>query len=93
MILPVPLDTKNYIFTMVPEDDTSLNSIQPIFVQLLGLKGTTARQILSENGATKAIQKLTINMKDVGSIICIEISINENKPFKIKSIRVETDDV
>jgi len=32
-------------------------------------------------------------MKDVGSIICIEISINENKPFKIKSIRVETDDV
>ena len=46
MILPVPLDTKNYIFTMVPEDDTSLNSIQPIFVQLLGLKGTTAKQVI-----------------------------------------------
>ena len=46
MILPVPLDTKNYIFTMVPEDDTSLNSIQPVFVQLLGLKGTTAKQVI-----------------------------------------------
>lgn len=49
-------ETKAYTFTVVPDDNKTLASDQPLFVQLLGKNGKTALQILSENG-TKSVVK------------------------------------
>ena len=38
-------ETKAYTFTVVPDDDKTLASDQPLFVQLLGKNGKTALQV------------------------------------------------
>jgi len=49
-------ETKAYTFTVVPDDNKTLTSDQPLFVQLLGKNGKTALQILSENGAKQVVK-------------------------------------
>ena len=49
--------------------------------------------MLTEHGSEKAIKKTKLVMKNVKEIICIKIAVAENKPMKIKSISVETDDI
>ena len=39
------IEAQTYTFNMTPEDNKSLVSDQPIFVQLLGSGGTTAVQV------------------------------------------------
>jgi hypothetical protein len=38
-------ETKAYTFTVVPDDNKTLTSDQPLFVQLLGKNGKTALQV------------------------------------------------
>lgn len=38
-------ETKAYTFTVVPDDDKTLSSDQPLLVQLLGKNGKTALQV------------------------------------------------
>jgi len=79
-----------YEINMVPADDKGFATDQPVFIQLIGTKGLTSLSLLTEHGTTKAVKKARLYLKDIEDLMCIKVTIMEDKPLKVKNLDVTT---